>query len=196
MTISSWVLIIDSSTPILFLGLLKDGQPIDSLVETLERQQSEWMIPRVISFLQRHQLKLSDLQAVVVGDGPGSFTGVRLSLTLVKTLGLLKPISIYPISSLHLFAFDPLSAVWMDARGERMYLGVYENNHIHVAPMILEVRHKKMIVDAYPNATWITPASACQQPNLILSHVALLMPSLTALNDVHQLNPRYLKDLI
>jgi hypothetical protein len=77
-----------------------------------------------------------------------------------------------------------------------MYLGVYENNHIHVAPMILEVRHKKMIVDAYPNATWITPASACQQPNLILSHVALLMPSLTALNDVHQLNPRYLKDLI
>jgi tRNA threonylcarbamoyladenosine biosynthesis protein TsaB len=104
MTISSWVLIIDSSTPILFLGLLKDGQPIDSLVETLERQQSEWMIPRVISFLQRHQLKLSDLQAVVVGDGPGSFTGVRLSLTLVKTLGLLKPISIYPISSLHLFA--------------------------------------------------------------------------------------------
>jgi tRNA threonylcarbamoyl adenosine modification protein YeaZ len=189
------VLVIDSSTSILFLGLLNQGQPIDTLVETLDRQQSEWMIPKVISFLHRHQLKLSDLQAIVVGDGPGSFTGVRLSLTLVKTLGLLKPITVYPISSLHLFAFDPLSAVWMDARGERMYLGVYEKANVHVAPMILEMRHKKMIVDAYPNATWITPASACLQPNLILSHVDSLMQSLTPLHDVHQLNPRYLKDL-
>ncbi len=195
MTTNSFVLVIDSSTPILFLGLLNKGQPVDSLVETLDRQQSEWMVPRVISFLLRHQLKMSDLQAIVVGDGPGSFTGVRLSLTLVKTLGLLKPINVYPISSLHLFAFDPLSAVWMDARGERMYLGVYEKAKVHVAPMILEMRHKKMIVDTYPNATWITPASACQQPNLILSHVASLIKSLTPLKDVHQLNPRYLKDL-
>ena len=195
MTTNSFVLVIDSSTPILFLGLLNKGQPVDSLVETLDRQQSEWMVPRVISFLLRHQLKMSDLQAIVVGDGPGSFTGVRLSLTLVKTLGLLKPITVYPISSLHLFAFDPLSAVWMDARGERMYLGVYEKAKVHVAPMILEMRHKKMIVDTYPNATWITPASACQQPNLILSHVASLIKSLTPLKDVHLLNPRYLKDL-
>ncbi len=195
MTTNSFVLVIDSSTPILFLGLLNKGQPVDSLVETLDRQQSEWMVPRVISFLLRHQLKMSDLQAIVVGDGPGSFTGVRLSLTLVKTLCLLKPINVYPISSLHLFAFDPLSAVWMDARGERMYLGVYEKAKVHVAPMILEMRHKKMIVDTYPNATWITPASACQQPNLILSHVASLIKSLTPLKDVHQLNPRYLKDL-
>ena len=177
------------------MGLLNKGQPVDSLVETLDRQQSEWMVPKVISFLLRHQLKMSDLQAIVVGDGPGSFTGVRLSLTLVKTLCLLKPINVYPISSLHLFAFDPLSAVWMDARGERMYLGVYEKAKVHVAPMILEMRHKKMIVDTYPNATWITPASACQQPNLILSHVASLIKSLTPLKDVHQLNPRYLKDL-
>ena len=195
MTTNSFVLVIDSSTPILFLGLLNKGQPVDILVETLDRQQSEWMVPKVISFLLRHQLKMSDLQAIVVGDGPGSFTGVRLSLTLVKTLGLLKPINVYPISSLHLFAFDPLSAVWMDARGERMYLGVYEKAKVHVAPMILEMRHKKMIVDTYPNATWITPASACQQPNLILSHVASLIKSLTPLKDVHQLNPRYLKDL-
>ena len=195
MTTNSFVLVIDSSTPILFLGLLNKGQPVDSLVETLDRQQSEWMVPKVISFLLRHQLKMSDLQAIVVGDGPGSFTGVRLSLTLVKTLCLLKPINVYPISSLHLFAFDPLSAVWMDARGERMYLGVYEKAKVHVAPMILEMRHKKMIVDTYPNATWITPASACQQPNLILSHVASLIKSLTPLKDVHQLNPRYLKDL-
>ena len=195
MTTNSFVLVIDSSTPILFLGLLNKGQPVDSLVETLDRQQSEWMVPKVISFLLRHQLKMSDLQAIVVGDGPGSFTGVRLSLTLVKTLGLLKPINVYPISSLHLFAFDPLSAVWMDARGERMYLGVYEKAKVHVAPMILEMRHKKMMVDTYPNATWNTPASACQQPNLILSHVASLIKSLTPLKDVHLLNPRYLKDL-
>jgi tRNA A37 threonylcarbamoyladenosine modification protein TsaB len=103
--------------------------------------------------------------------------------------------AIYPISSLHLFAIDPLSAVWMDARGERMYLGVYEKNKVHVAPMILENRLKKMMIDAYPKATWMTPAMACQQPNQILTHVAFLITTMTPLKDVHQLNPRYLKDI-
>jgi tRNA threonylcarbamoyl adenosine modification protein YeaZ len=195
MNTTSFVLIIDSSTPILFLGLLNHGQPIDSAVETLDRQQSEWMVPKVISFLLRHQLKLTDLHAIVVGDGPGSFTGVRLSLTLVKTLGLLKPITIYPISSLQLFAIEPLSVVWMDARAQRMYLGVYEKNKIHVAPMILDMVNKQKIVDAYPKATWITPSIACQQPHQILTHVASLMSALAPLKDVHQLNPRYLKDI-
>jgi tRNA threonylcarbamoyl adenosine modification protein YeaZ len=195
MTLSSFVLVIDSSTPILFLGLLDHGQPKDSMVETLDRQQSEWMVPKIISFLLRHHLQMSDLHAIVVGDGPGSFTGVRLALTLVKTLGLLKPMAIYPISSLRLFAIDPLSAVWMDARGERMYLGVYEKNKVHVAPMILENRLKKMMIDAYPKATWMTPAMACQQPNQILTHVAFLITTMTPLKDVHQLNPRYLKDI-
>ena len=195
MNTTSFVLIIDSSTPILFLGLLNHGQPIDSAVETLDRQQSEWMVPKVISFLLRHQLKLTDLHAIVVGDGPGSFTGVRLSLTLVKTLGLLKPITIYPISSLQLFAIEPLSVVWMDARGERMYLGVYEKNKVHVAPMILEMGSRQKMVEAYPKATWITPSIACQQPHQILTHVASLMSVLAPLKDVHQLNPRYLKDI-
>jgi tRNA threonylcarbamoyladenosine biosynthesis protein TsaB len=196
MIASSLVLVIDSSTPILFLGLLEQGQPKDTHIETLDRKQSEMMVPNIISFLDRHHLKLGDLQAIVVGDGPGSFTGVRLALTLVKTLALLKPIAIYPISSLQLFAIDPLSAVWMDARGDRMYLGVYEKNIIHVAPMILEMRLKKMMVDAYPKATWLTPALACLKPNQILEHVASLMMDLKPLNDIHQLNPRYLKDIL
>jgi tRNA threonylcarbamoyl adenosine modification protein YeaZ len=154
------------------------------------------MVPNIMSFLGRHHLQLSDLQAIVVGDGPGSFTGVRLALTLVKTLGLLKPMAIYPISSLHLYAIEPLSAVWIDARGERMYLGVYEKNLIHVTPMVLEMRHKQMIIDAYPKATWITPAMACLKPNQILTHVASLILSMKPLNDVHLLNPRYLKDIL
>ena len=99
---SSLVLVIDSSTPILFLGLLDQGQPKDTHIETLDRKQSEMMVPNIISFLDRHHLQMGDLQAIVVGDGPGSFTGVRLALTLVKTLALLKPIAIYPISSLQL----------------------------------------------------------------------------------------------
>jgi tRNA A37 threonylcarbamoyladenosine modification protein TsaB len=113
----------------------------------------------------------------------------------VKTLGLLKPITIYPISSLQLFAIEPLSVVWMDARGERMYLGVYEKNKVHVAPMILEMGSRQKMVEAYPKATWITPSIACQQPHQILTHVASLMSVLAPLKDVHQLNPRYLKDI-
>lgn len=190
------VLVLDSSTSTLFLGLLVNGQPKDYFVETLDRQQSEWMLPRLISFLQKHGLTMQDVHGFVVGDGPGSFTGVRLALTLVKTFALLQPIPVYPISSLQLFAIAPLSVVWLDARSERMYVGVYARNLVHVSPMVLPMKEKHTITDAYPNATWITPAQACLQPQQILNHIASLIAHLLPLADVHKLNPRYLKDLV
>jgi hypothetical protein len=61
--------------------------------------------------------------------------------------------------------------------------------------MILDMVNKQKIVDAYPKATWITPSIACQQPHQILTHVVSLMSLLAPLKDVHQLNPRYLKDI-
>jgi tRNA threonylcarbamoyl adenosine modification protein YeaZ len=190
------LLVLDSSTGTLFLGLLVNGEPKDYLVETLDRQQSEWMVPRLMSFLKKNQLTMQEVNAFVVGDGPGSFTGVRLGLTLVKTFALLKPMPVYPISSLQLFALAPLSVVWLDARSDRMYVGVYERDHIHVGPMVLSMTEKHTLTNAYPQATWITPAQACLQPQQILNHLAILLPHLQPLGDVHKLNPRYLKDLV
>jgi tRNA threonylcarbamoyl adenosine modification protein YeaZ len=188
-------LVIDSSTPTLFLGLLKQGQFLDAHVETLDRLQSEWMMPRLIDLLQRHHYLLHQVDAIVVGDGPGSFTGVRLALTLVKTLALLKPTNVYPIQSLQLMAVHPTSAVWLDARGGRMYLGVYQGTKIILDATIHLQADKTDIETRHPKAKWIDASQAFSSPRLIVAQAQAWIEHTKPINDIHKLNPRYLKAL-
>ncbi len=188
-------LVIDSSTPTLFLGLLKDGRYLDAHVENLDRLQSEWMMPRLIELLKRHQCSLKDIDAVIVGDGPGSFTGVRLALTFVKTLALLKPTKVYAISSLQLMGIYQTSAVWLDARGGRMYLGVYQGSIVLLDASIHAQADKSVLEKRFPKAIWIEGAQAFQSPRLIVSQAQFCLESTKPLEDIHKLNPRYLKTL-
>jgi tRNA threonylcarbamoyl adenosine modification protein YeaZ len=187
--------VIDSSTATLFLGLLKQGQFLDAHVETLDRLQSEWMMPRLIDLLQRHHYLLHQVDAIVVGDGPGSFTGVRLALTLVKTLALLKPTNVYPIQSLQLMAVHPTSAVWLDARGGRMYLGVYQGTKIILDASIHPQTDKTDIETRHPKAKWIDASQAFSSPRLIVAQAQAWIEHTKPINDIHKLNPRYLKAL-
>lgn len=189
-------LVLDASTPTLFLGLLIDDQALNTHVETLDRLQSEFMVPRILALLAKHDLSLADITEVVVGNGPGSFTGVRLALTLVKTLGVVQPLAIYPVSSLHLFAYGPSSIIWADARGGRMYIGIYEGVKILQEPKVMLQSDMTNIVKAFPFALKRTPIEALLQPQMMLNHVQAIKKQLLPLQDIHQLAPRYLKDLI
>lgn len=189
-------LVLDASTPTLFLGLLIDDQALSTHVETLDRLQSEFMVPRILALLAKHDLSLADITEIVVGNGPGSFTGVRLALTFVKTLGVVQPLAIYPVSSLHLFAYGSSSIIWADARGGRMYIGIYEGVKILQEPKVMLQSDMTSIVSAFPFAIRRTPKEALMQPQMILDHVQAIKKQLLPLQDIHQLAPRYLKDLI
>lgn len=188
-------LVIDSSTPTLFLGLLRGHQPLGDDVVPLARQQSEQMMPRLVALMARYHLTLADIEVIVVGEGPGSFTGVRLSLTLVKTLALIQPIQVYAISSLQLCAFSPFSAVWMDARGGRMYVGIYRQHQSILAPAIYLQSDQTALASKYEGSQWVTPEQAFADPRSILAHVVFMLPHLQPIKDVQLLNPRYLKEL-
>jgi tRNA threonylcarbamoyladenosine biosynthesis protein TsaB len=189
-------LVIDASTPTLFLGLMQNKQVLGYHVETLARQQSEWMMPRLIDLLTTHHLTLQDVTDVIVGDGPGSFTGVRLALTLVKTFGLIHAVKVYAISSLHLMAIAPLSLVTMDARGDRDYVAVFEGPHEHLAPCVVPHADVQRLQTQYPKAQRLTPEVAFAAPDQILTHLITLKPNLSPIEDIHRLNPRYLKELL
>ena len=105
---------------------------------------SAQLIPSIHQLLAQAQLQLSDLTALVVGQGPGSFTGLRTACAVAQGLALGANLKVIPVDSLKAVAedarqalldaqdtepFNPLEDVHiasvMDARMSEVYVGVY-----------------------------------------------------------------------
>jgi tRNA threonylcarbamoyl adenosine modification protein YeaZ len=83
------------------------------------RQGSE-LLPRLLALLEREGLQLRQATAVVVGIGPGSFTGLRVALSLAKGLVLALEVPVVGIPSLHAWlAAEPTAAVATSRAGAR-----------------------------------------------------------------------------
>ena len=63
------------------VALMKDDKLLDSFVEEMDFGQAEVLIPAIRDLLAKHNLEVRDLGLMVVCVGPGSFTGVRSSIS-------------------------------------------------------------------------------------------------------------------
>lgn len=110
---------------------LADTEAADAVVasETLPgRSSSERLVPAVRRLMEARGWRLSDLTAVVVVDGPGSFTGVRVGLSAAKGLCEAGGVPLIAVSRLALLAAcvgeGAVHAVLDAGRGE-FYYGEY-----------------------------------------------------------------------
>ncbi len=98
------VLVISSATKKAYI-CLKKGEVEDFREIDANCKQSENILYQIDNILNSHELDISQIDAIGVVVGPGSFTGVRIGVALVKGLcANNKNIKIYPISTLDLIA--------------------------------------------------------------------------------------------
>ena len=96
------------------------------------RQQSSQLAPMISEALEAAGVSVGQLAGVVVGAGPGSFTGVRVAAATAKGLVFGSPTPLWTPSSLlgaaldPLWGDEPLRCVAFDARGDRVYAAAYE----------------------------------------------------------------------
>jgi tRNA threonylcarbamoyladenosine biosynthesis protein TsaB len=95
-------------------------------------QQGKIILPMIQDLLQSHSLKLTDLDAIAYGAGPGSFTGIRLASSIAQALGFAAHLPIIAISSLAIMAETlllerhwPTLLIALDARGNQIYHACY-----------------------------------------------------------------------
>jgi tRNA threonylcarbamoyladenosine biosynthesis protein TsaB len=80
------VLGIETSGPMGSLALLRDGRCIEErFLPELGRRHAQSLVPEVVSLLGRHGVAASDVEGIAISVGPGSFTGLRVGVTLAKT---------------------------------------------------------------------------------------------------------------
>lgn len=120
-------LVMDTSNSYLAVGLYQDNVCLEAFQEKGSRRQSEKAIPTLKEVLDRHDIALKDVDEMIITSGPGSYTGVRVAMTIAKTLAAVSDVRIKAVSSLAAYAGMNQALSVIDARGHKVFVGVYEN---------------------------------------------------------------------
>lgn len=92
-------LFIDTHSELLTIGIINGSEILTKEVESYN-SHSIILLPLIDTLLKENNLKINDIDRIVVLNGPGSFTGIRIGLTVAKTIGYALNKDVYPISSL------------------------------------------------------------------------------------------------
>ncbi|HET8860399.1 tRNA (adenosine(37)-N6)-threonylcarbamoyltransferase complex dimerization subunit type 1 TsaB [Marivirga sp.] len=96
----SYILSIETSTPICSVAIHKDGKLMANSDLHLDKSHSNSLTPLIEELLQHCDLQMGDLNAIAVSSGPGSYTGLRIGLSTAKGLCYALDIPLISISSL------------------------------------------------------------------------------------------------
>ena len=145
-------LLLDSSNKFLSVGLAKDGKVVDKIFYEAWQRQSEMMVTEIDNILKHNNIDKSKLDAVVVGAGPGSYTGVRIGVTIAKTIAYALKIKLYAKSSLSLLKDQEFPTICVfNARSGRSYFGVYKGKEILEKDTVLENEKVLEYIKAHPD---------------------------------------------
>ena len=126
-------LVLDTSTKYLYIALVKDNEILEEKIFEGSKNHAGNSVYQIDLLLKEHNLKTSDLDNVYCGYGPGSYTGVRISVTIAKMLASFSDIKLFSISSLFLAGsgYDNKNvAIMFDARRGNSFCACYGQNLI------------------------------------------------------------------
>lgn len=131
-------ILLDSSNTSLTVGIAKDDILLESTSYECWQSQSEYMIPELDKLLDKFNVNNKDISDVVVAIGPGSYTGVRIAITIAKTMAAALNCKIYAISSLRCQKDRKNPSICLiNARSGRSYFGVFEDEQIIIDDQIM-----------------------------------------------------------
>lgn len=126
-------LFIDTSNQDVSIALLKDGKVIDKITKSIPNEHSKYAVSYIDEVLKKSEITPKEVQSIMVVNGPGSFTGVRIGLTIAKVYALLNDIKVTLISSLKCLAIGNNKNKYIlsliNARNDNYYIGFYDNNY-------------------------------------------------------------------
>ncbi|WP_416829667.1 tRNA (adenosine(37)-N6)-threonylcarbamoyltransferase complex dimerization subunit type 1 TsaB [Ectobacillus polymachus] len=124
------VLAIDTSNQVMGVGLVDGSNVLGEIVTNTKNNHSVRLMPAIEQLLSMCNVKSTELEKIVVAQGPGSYTGIRIGVTVAKTLAWSLQIPLSGVSSLAALAvngvyFKGYICPLFDARRQQVFTGLY-----------------------------------------------------------------------
>ena len=133
-------LCIDTAYKYLTCALIKDDKVISSYSESCFKRQSEEVFHALEDVFTSAEVNRREIDSICISSGPGSYTGVRIAMTIAKVIGQVLPCDVYTVSTLRLYAGNRKNCMaLMDARAGRAYVAIYDEGKTVLTDTILPV---------------------------------------------------------
>ena len=124
------VLAFDTSSKALSLAILEDKQVLAETTINIKKNHSITLMPAIDFLMNSLDMKPTDLDRIVVAQGPGSYTGLRIAVATAKTLAHTLKIELVGVSSWLVLVPEQVEGLVipvMDARRNNVYAGFYQS---------------------------------------------------------------------
>ena len=192
-----YTVLLDSSNTNLSVGLAKDNLLLESISYEAWQRQSEYMIPELNKLLEKYNVNRNEIDAVMVAKGPGSYTGVRIAITIAKTIAVALGVKLYPVSSLRAQKDGKNPSICLiNARSGRSYMGVYEGNETILEDQIMKNDEVLKYVTDHPAYSVCGDVKYLGLENKETNNVLEMLSLKDVVEDVNPLSlkPVYMKD--
>ncbi len=128
-------LFIDTSSTYLNVSIIKDDELYEKHIECI-KEHSKHTIRLIEELFNENNIKPIDIDSIMVINGPGSFTGLRIGVTIAKIYAWSYNIKLIPISTLKAYAISNSNSDYyvsvIDARRSFVYAGIYDGNYNNI----------------------------------------------------------------
>lgn len=191
-------LILDTSSKQLAIGIYKENELLYKNQYYAWLRQSEMAIPEIEKAIKKLKIDLKDVTRIVASVGPGSYTGVRIALTIAKVMALTLKIPLFTVSSLQALAGKQEKCIAiMDARSKRVYVGVYDKGEVVLKDTIFTINELKKYQEEHQDYMIVGELSALGEEDSVISlieNMHELAKGKQPVASVHEVKPVYLKD--
>ena len=190
-------ILLDSSNTNLSVGIAKDNLLLEAISYEAWQRQSEYMILELNKLLEKYNVSKEDIKEVIVAKGPGSYTGVRIAITIAKTIAVALDCKLYAVSSLRVQKDGTSPSICLiNARSGRSYIGVYEGNKILLEDQIMKNEDVMNYINEHPSYSIcgdVKYLSLESKETNNIKEMLDLKDSLESINTL-SLKPVYMKD--
>ncbi len=136
-------LFIDTSNKKLILAIINDENVIvDFLMKDTNKDMVKITLPFIEKFLKKNNLKFEDILEYMTTTGPGSYTGVKVAINIIRTINLIHSINkIHTINTFNLITKKGTKYSALRVGKNKFYL---RNNKLKITKTVLEIDDKKM----------------------------------------------------